>query len=181
MQTVKIATTKTLTNPLFFGYSFSSNPDYAYCGCPLSPLWFNSRVPQLIYPPRWIQHVRYSNTNTSISLLLNIFTGSSVTPSPTRTTFWLQAMDVKSSIARLARPIAIARPPTRRSTAALNPLTWKQTYVFRSGWFEGILLAQRHSRNCLMYIHLKIVVIRARHSLKTRKAVLLHLLTRSQA
>ncbi|KAI1350321.1 hypothetical protein F5Y01DRAFT_159392 [Xylaria sp. FL0043] len=28
--TVKIATTKTLTNPLFFGYSFSSNPDYAY-------------------------------------------------------------------------------------------------------------------------------------------------------
>ncbi|KAI0434190.1 hypothetical protein F5Y09DRAFT_280762 [Xylaria sp. FL1042] len=28
--TVKIATTKTLANPLFFGYSFSSNPDYAY-------------------------------------------------------------------------------------------------------------------------------------------------------
>lgn len=28
--TVKIATTKTLTAPLFFGYSFSSNPDYAY-------------------------------------------------------------------------------------------------------------------------------------------------------
>ncbi|KAI0522033.1 hypothetical protein F5B22DRAFT_595041 [Xylaria bambusicola] len=28
--TVKIATTKTLTSPLFFGYSFSSNPDYAY-------------------------------------------------------------------------------------------------------------------------------------------------------
>ncbi|KAI1308372.1 hypothetical protein F5Y03DRAFT_350832 [Xylaria venustula] len=28
--TVKIATTKTLTNPLFFGYSFSTNPDYAY-------------------------------------------------------------------------------------------------------------------------------------------------------
>ncbi|KAI1756058.1 hypothetical protein F4782DRAFT_484654 [Xylaria castorea] len=28
--TVKIATTKALTNPLFFGYSFSSNPDYAY-------------------------------------------------------------------------------------------------------------------------------------------------------
>ncbi|KAI0206073.1 hypothetical protein F4808DRAFT_408818 [Astrocystis sublimbata] len=28
--TVKIATTKTLTDPLFFGYSFSSNPDYAY-------------------------------------------------------------------------------------------------------------------------------------------------------
>ncbi|KAI2466045.1 hypothetical protein F4781DRAFT_406999 [Annulohypoxylon bovei var. microspora] len=28
--TVKIATTKTLTTPLFFGYSFSSNPDYAY-------------------------------------------------------------------------------------------------------------------------------------------------------
>ncbi|KAJ8106750.1 hypothetical protein ONZ43_g6956 [Nemania bipapillata] len=28
--TVKIATTKTLTGPLFFGYSFSSNPDYAY-------------------------------------------------------------------------------------------------------------------------------------------------------
>lgn len=30
-QTVKIAKTKTLTSPLFFGYSFSSNPDYAYC------------------------------------------------------------------------------------------------------------------------------------------------------
>ncbi|KAI0098723.1 hypothetical protein GGR51DRAFT_537679 [Nemania sp. FL0031] len=28
--TVKIATTKTLTSPLFFGYSFTSNPDYAY-------------------------------------------------------------------------------------------------------------------------------------------------------
>ncbi|GAP83028.1 putative 16 kDa allergen [Rosellinia necatrix] len=28
--TVKIATTKTLTSPLFFGYSFSANPDYAY-------------------------------------------------------------------------------------------------------------------------------------------------------
>ncbi|KAI1371978.1 hypothetical protein F4677DRAFT_433642 [Hypoxylon crocopeplum] len=28
--TVKIATTKTLNSPLFFGYSFSSNPDYAY-------------------------------------------------------------------------------------------------------------------------------------------------------
>lgn len=28
--TVKIATTKTLNGPLFFGYSFSSNPDYAY-------------------------------------------------------------------------------------------------------------------------------------------------------
>ncbi|KAI2631295.1 hypothetical protein GGS26DRAFT_557266 [Hypomontagnella submonticulosa] len=28
--TVKIATTKTLSRPLFFGYSFSSNPDYAY-------------------------------------------------------------------------------------------------------------------------------------------------------
>ncbi|KAI3319770.1 hypothetical protein HD806DRAFT_249501 [Xylariaceae sp. AK1471] len=28
--TVKIATTKTLSNPLFFGYSFSSNPNYAY-------------------------------------------------------------------------------------------------------------------------------------------------------
>ncbi|KAH8170317.1 16 kDa allergen [Sarocladium implicatum] len=28
--TVKIAKTKTLTSPLFFGYSFSSNPDYAY-------------------------------------------------------------------------------------------------------------------------------------------------------
>lgn len=31
MQTVKVAKTKTLTSPLFFGYSFSSNPDYAYC------------------------------------------------------------------------------------------------------------------------------------------------------
>ncbi|KAI1417904.1 hypothetical protein F5Y13DRAFT_150020 [Hypoxylon sp. FL1857] len=28
--TVKIATTRTLTGPLFFGYSFSTNPDYAY-------------------------------------------------------------------------------------------------------------------------------------------------------
>ncbi|KAI1206933.1 uncharacterized protein F4807DRAFT_437720 [Annulohypoxylon truncatum] len=28
--TVKIATTKTLTTPLFFGYSFTSSPDYAY-------------------------------------------------------------------------------------------------------------------------------------------------------
>ncbi|KAI0549954.1 hypothetical protein F4679DRAFT_544324 [Xylaria curta] len=28
--TIKIATTKTLNTPLFFGYSFSSNPDYAY-------------------------------------------------------------------------------------------------------------------------------------------------------
>ncbi|KID85147.1 16 kDa allergen [Metarhizium guizhouense ARSEF 977] len=28
--TVKIAKTKTLDKPLFFGYSFSSNPDYAY-------------------------------------------------------------------------------------------------------------------------------------------------------
>lgn len=31
LQTVKIAKTKTLNSPLFFGYSFSSNPDYAYC------------------------------------------------------------------------------------------------------------------------------------------------------
>ena len=28
--TVKIATTRTLDSPLFFGYSFSSNPNYAY-------------------------------------------------------------------------------------------------------------------------------------------------------
>ncbi|KAI2605053.1 uncharacterized protein GGS25DRAFT_503305 [Hypoxylon fragiforme] len=28
--TVKIATTRTLSSPLFFGYSFSTNPDYAY-------------------------------------------------------------------------------------------------------------------------------------------------------
>ncbi|KHO01315.1 uncharacterized protein MAM_00316 [Metarhizium album ARSEF 1941] len=28
--TIKIAKTKTLNSPLFFGYSFSSNPDYAY-------------------------------------------------------------------------------------------------------------------------------------------------------
>ncbi|KAM5358638.1 hypothetical protein ACJZ2D_015122 [Fusarium nematophilum] len=28
--TVKIATTKTLTNPLFFGYSSTSKPDYVY-------------------------------------------------------------------------------------------------------------------------------------------------------
>ncbi|KAL1862993.1 hypothetical protein Daus18300_008148 [Diaporthe australafricana] len=28
--TVKVAKTRTLTSPLFFGYSFSSNPDYAY-------------------------------------------------------------------------------------------------------------------------------------------------------
>lgn len=31
MQTVKVAKTKTLTTPLFFGYSFSTAPDYAYC------------------------------------------------------------------------------------------------------------------------------------------------------
>ncbi|KAJ2981074.1 hypothetical protein NUW58_g3860 [Xylaria curta] len=37
--TVKIATTRTLTNPLFFGYSFSSNPDYAYYE--LSTEWGN--------------------------------------------------------------------------------------------------------------------------------------------
>ncbi|KAI1191306.1 hypothetical protein F5B17DRAFT_383540 [Nemania serpens] len=37
--TVKIATTKTLTSPLFFGYSFSSNPDYAYYE--LSTQWGN--------------------------------------------------------------------------------------------------------------------------------------------
>jgi hypothetical protein len=29
--TVKVAKTKTLDKPLFFGYSFSKNPDYAYC------------------------------------------------------------------------------------------------------------------------------------------------------
>ncbi|EWY92054.1 hypothetical protein FOYG_08957 [Fusarium oxysporum NRRL 32931] len=29
--TVKIATTKTLTNPLFFGYSSTSKPNYVYC------------------------------------------------------------------------------------------------------------------------------------------------------
>ncbi|KAI0406570.1 hypothetical protein F4802DRAFT_558321 [Xylaria palmicola] len=37
--TVKIATTRTLNNPLFFGYSFSSNPDYAYYE--LSTEWGN--------------------------------------------------------------------------------------------------------------------------------------------
>ncbi|KAK8026178.1 hypothetical protein PG990_004001 [Apiospora arundinis] len=37
--TVKIATTKTLSGPLFFGYSFSSNPDYAYYE--LSTEWGN--------------------------------------------------------------------------------------------------------------------------------------------
>ncbi|RWA12702.1 hypothetical protein EKO27_g2428 [Xylaria grammica] len=37
--TVKVATTKTLTNPLFFGYSFTSNPDYAYYE--LSTEWGN--------------------------------------------------------------------------------------------------------------------------------------------
>ncbi|KAK6073163.1 hypothetical protein SCUP515_07026 [Seiridium cupressi] len=44
--TVKIATTKTLTDPLFFGYSFTSNPDYAYSNTPffsdeLSTEWGN--------------------------------------------------------------------------------------------------------------------------------------------
>ncbi|KAJ3577486.1 hypothetical protein NPX13_g3081 [Xylaria arbuscula] len=29
--TVKISKTRTLSTPLFFGYSFSSSPDYAYC------------------------------------------------------------------------------------------------------------------------------------------------------
>merc|ERR1712187_31184 len=37
--TVKIAKTKTLDKPLFFGYSFSSNPDYAYYE--LSTEWGN--------------------------------------------------------------------------------------------------------------------------------------------
>ncbi|KAJ5722275.1 hypothetical protein N7488_000310 [Penicillium malachiteum] len=37
--TVKIAKTKTLEKPLFFGYSFSSNPDYAYYE--LSTEWGN--------------------------------------------------------------------------------------------------------------------------------------------
>jgi len=37
--TVKIATTKTLSNPLFFGYSFTSSPDYAYYE--LSTEWGN--------------------------------------------------------------------------------------------------------------------------------------------
>ncbi|KAJ5371539.1 uncharacterized protein N7496_007631 [Penicillium cataractarum] len=37
--TVKIAKTKTLDMPLFFGYSFSSNPDYAYYE--LSTEWGN--------------------------------------------------------------------------------------------------------------------------------------------
>ncbi|KAI8960070.1 hypothetical protein F5Y11DRAFT_282857 [Daldinia sp. FL1419] len=37
--TIKIATTKTLSSPLFFGYSFSSNPDYAYYE--LSSEWGN--------------------------------------------------------------------------------------------------------------------------------------------
>lgn len=30
-QTVKISRTKTLAKPLFFGYSFTDDPDYAYC------------------------------------------------------------------------------------------------------------------------------------------------------
>lgn len=29
--TVKVSLMKTLDSPLFFGYSFSANPDYAYC------------------------------------------------------------------------------------------------------------------------------------------------------
>ncbi|CAI7637272.1 unnamed protein product [Penicillium glandicola] len=37
--TVKIATTRTLDTPLFFAYSFSSNPDYAYYE--LSTEWGN--------------------------------------------------------------------------------------------------------------------------------------------
>ncbi|KAI1158614.1 hypothetical protein F5B18DRAFT_640232 [Nemania serpens] len=37
--TVKVATTKTLNTPLFFGYSFTSNPDYAYYE--LSSEWGN--------------------------------------------------------------------------------------------------------------------------------------------
>ncbi|KAL5363686.1 16 kDa allergen [Aspergillus floccosus] len=37
--TIKIAKTKTLDKPLFFGYSFSSNPDYAYYE--LSTEWGN--------------------------------------------------------------------------------------------------------------------------------------------
>ncbi|KKY29658.1 putative alkaline foam protein b [Diaporthe ampelina] len=37
--TVKVAQTKTLNSPLFFGYSFSTNPDYAYYE--LSTEWGN--------------------------------------------------------------------------------------------------------------------------------------------
>jgi hypothetical protein len=36
VQTVKVSKTKTLDKPLFFGYSFSSNPDYVYCKWPQS-------------------------------------------------------------------------------------------------------------------------------------------------
>ncbi|KAJ5738031.1 hypothetical protein N7493_001186 [Penicillium malachiteum] len=39
--TVKIALTRTLETPLFFGYSFSSDPDYAYCKYDLSNVWGN--------------------------------------------------------------------------------------------------------------------------------------------
>lgn len=31
IQTVKIATSRTLTKPLFFGYSSTSKPNYVYC------------------------------------------------------------------------------------------------------------------------------------------------------
>ncbi|CAL5869932.1 uncharacterized protein PFLUO_LOCUS4165 [Penicillium psychrofluorescens] len=31
--TIKMGKAKTLAKPLFFGYSFSSTPDYAYCEC----------------------------------------------------------------------------------------------------------------------------------------------------
>ncbi|KAK8087425.1 hypothetical protein PG994_002399 [Apiospora phragmitis] len=48
--TVKIATTKTLDGPLFFGYSFSNNPDYAYYE--FSTEWGNpfAKYPNMLTP-----------------------------------------------------------------------------------------------------------------------------------
>lgn len=48
MQTVKIAKTKTLDKPLFFGYSFSSNPDYAYCECTQSICQLESFINRIL-------------------------------------------------------------------------------------------------------------------------------------
>jgi hypothetical protein len=37
-QTVKIATSRTLTKPLFFGYSSTSKPNYVYCKYIIIPI-----------------------------------------------------------------------------------------------------------------------------------------------
>lgn len=48
--TVKVSKTKTLTSPLFIGYSFSSNPDYGYYE--LSSEWGNRTSFLILSSPR---------------------------------------------------------------------------------------------------------------------------------